>query len=262
MLKRLRVSRSSLRRVAAHTSFIHDRLLKSFLVLSLLAALIHGLSILFLPHTSPSTPSPLAFITMFTSLIYVIAMIYVVSSMAQDLRDRTAELYLSQPLTRIEYAFSWLITSVVTPSLVYLSAVALPVAILDPHLLLSFGFEELGYLVVEGLFAGSLAFITAVLTRSRGLTFFIGLFWLLVLPFVLMMGVAVLSFSSMGSHQSPAAKTLLSVFAVLYPYKFYLMSASSLPASITPFQAVVISFSISVLFLAASLQYVRYRLEV
>lgn len=250
--------RGSARRIYVYTSYIHNRLLRGFIAVSLILSALHSMIVVTgLPSIVTTQGGALFSLFAMTSLIYYMSIVYIAYSLAQELGEGPATLYLSHPLGRGEYMVSWLIAGLVTTTVLYATSILAPLLVMDIELLSTTHWEEALLPVLEGVLTGGVSFLTAVLTRRRGMTFFSGLIYLLLLPFALMIIRAITWSTPPGGSKDAVSVFIELTFAVLYPSKYYLMKRT------TDFGHIAFtSFLLSCGFLLASIAYAKYKMEV
>ncbi len=252
-----------MKRTSTHISYIHSQMIKGFLAITIVLVPIHSYLILV---TLPAQRgagifmSPLSPILGMTSTLYAFIIIQVAYSFAGDLSEGRAQLFLSHPLGKVEYVFSWLFTNLYTTMLLFILSIVLPVVVLDPTLLLELGLRDIYLLSLELVVSGVILFSIALFTKSRGITFLSGILLYYILPFILLIVISFITYvtRSPGLPQTP----LLWAYTILYPYKSMLLLSTRQVSGFSPIQA-----SISSLILASLLHvsvgiYSRRRLEV
>jgi len=255
-MRRLLGLQASVRRIYAYTAYIHDRLAKGFAAASVVVSLAHSMAVVTgLPSFATDPSSALLPLLMMTSLIYYISIVYIAYSMAQELGEGPAALYLSHPLGRVEYLLSWFAAGLLTTSILYLASIVAPVLVMDPALVSSVDMAVLATLVFEGLVTGAFVFLVALLTRRRGATFFAGLVYILVVPLALSIVAAIVA--AAVPRQTLVETLVKTVFMLLYPCKYYAIErptnamATSMPSAL-----------LSLVLLGSCLVYAKRKLEV
>ena len=148
-----------------------------------------------------------------THLIFSLVSISLAASMAGELRS-TSLFHLSQPIRRIEYSISWLLSIAWLPSILMALSLFVPLATFDPRFVLRVSFQPVYLRLVEDLLTFSV-FCWAALTRRRGIVAFIGLFFVIILPYLSM---ALLSLIFYVFYQNTNPSTLLlTIYEVVFP---------------------------------------------
>ncbi len=252
------------RRLWIYQRYVHGNLIGGLVVALMVLVPVHAAAAVFLApalmlHTGALGPD-FGVITGLTGLILVFLVVFLVASFAGDLSGGGAQLFLSQPISRTVYAATWLLATVATPTLIYILSLALPLLIIDPRLLNAVGFTDIGLSVLEVLEVGSLLFLIASVTRSRAAVVVLGLFLEFLLPWIILIPLAMLTAVSGGQIQ--ALRPLIAVYLVFYPSKLPLFSSSPYGAPLTPRQAAAAALALTAAYWAAALVYAKWRMEV
>ncbi len=131
--------------------------------------------------TSSSAATGFLVLTSFFSIVAGVA----ASGLAEELSSGTALFYLAQPIRRVHYVFSWLLTTCVGLALVYLASLVVPLAVYVPEVL---GSRDIAVAVLLGvgqvLYHSLLGLDLALLLRRRGLTILLVMVYVLLCPFI------------------------------------------------------------------------------
>ncbi len=210
-----------------HLEFVLARYLPLYAFVAFLAAIINAY--LVIPSildqiVASSMPSPyfglygpysstISVSLTLVHLIFSLVSISLAASMAGELRS-TSLFHLSQPLRRIEYSISWLLSIAWLPSLLMALSLFVPVASFDPRLVLRVSFQPIYLRLVEDLLTFSI-FCWAALSKKRGIVAFIGLFFVLILPFLSMVLMSLIVYVFYQGTNPPTL--LLTAYEVLFP---------------------------------------------
>ncbi len=146
-------------------------------------------------------------------LIFSLVSVSVAASMAGELAS-TSLFHLSQPLRRSEYSFSWLLTIVWLPSILMALSLFVPISAFDPRLVLRVSFQPIYLRLVEDILMFSI-FCWAALTKKRGIVAFIGIFFILLLPYLSLVILGLISYVFLGGGNPPSL--LLTIYEIIFP---------------------------------------------
>ena len=193
----------------------------------------------------------------FLVFIYIISTIMLSQALASELESGEALLYLSTPLSRLEYIASWLIASVAS-SIITLAIILLaPIAIWTPSLLSDTTFLGLiAAMLGEVLFYASVLTFVAVVSRRRTLTVATAFFLLIIGPVI--SGIMLALYQSIAEPQDPAVMDRLFRLLVGVYHPLALTDVVTLDVK----GSVIYSIIVSAAALLLTIIYARDRLEV
>ena len=217
-----------------HANFITRILFKEFIISMTVLSIIQAFFLsLMLPsiaislrpysyhiHFSPS-PKLLAPVISITSYIYGIIAVIAAAQIASEIERGDAALYLSFPISRLSYIFSWIIAALVLPSVMYFLSLSIPLLIIEPKLLFGIGGEELLLIVLQVSTSAIISFLAAIILKRRAFALAVGMFEYIILPFIFTFIIALLSSYLSYTGQSFTSNGIW-WFAILYPYNCYL----------------------------------------
>ncbi|RLG41372.1 MAG: hypothetical protein DRO05_04125 [Thermoproteota archaeon] len=253
-------------RAKLHMEFILARHISLYAVVAFLAALLNAYIVIPSildqivtasmsgpPFGPVRPPTPFMGISLtLAHLIFSLVSVSIAASMAGELAS-TSLFHLSQPLRRSEYSVSWLLAIVWLPSLLMALSLFVPISAFDPRLVLRVSFQPIYLRLVEDILTFSM-FCWAALTRRRGVVAFIGIFFILLLPYLSLVILGLISYVFLGGRNPPSL--LLTVYEIIFPSTtstLFLGSVGQL--SLDPMRASVGTLIISVF---AQLSYVLY----
>ncbi|RLG45959.1 MAG: hypothetical protein DRN92_06175 [Thermoproteota archaeon] len=224
---RLKRLKTPITRMKLHLEFVLSRYLPLYAFVAFLAVIINAYlvipSILNQIVASSTYSSPFGTSGPYTGtisisltlahLIFSLVSISLAASMAGELRS-TSLFHLSQPLRRIEYSVSWLLSIAWLPSLLMALSLFVPLATFDPRLVLRVSFQPIYLRLVEDLLTFSI-FCWAALSKRRGIVAFIGLFFVLILPYLTMVLMSLIFYVFYQGTNPPTL--LLAAYEVLFP---------------------------------------------
>lgn len=154
--------RAKVLRLATYGSFVAETLGGS---LTAATAAVSALTFFFTLVLAPAgTPSPGLFMVLFfTHLGYSVIALTSASAMVSDLRS-TAQVFLSQPLSRTTYALAWL-AALLTSMLATFSAMLLSFAVIDPSLLSLVGHDVASAWLLDGALLSLVLLLAALWLR-------------------------------------------------------------------------------------------------
>ena len=250
------LKKTSLARIATYFSYAHYRVFLSVLTVTSLMIFMHTAILIFMLPPPFSTGPFLAPIIALTSFFYVFVIVYLISVFTSELSTGGALLFLSFPLSRVEYVFSWILNSVVAPSLLYLLSIAIPVAVIDPTLVLNISGVEITLAVLEMTAVGTVIFLLSLITKNRKTALSAGILLYLVVPYL---GLIAFSYFKYSLKIDLSNTPVFWVYEALYPYKAGLFVYGSVSWS---YNLAFPTAILIALILAATLFYSKYRLEV
>ncbi|RLE72764.1 MAG: hypothetical protein DRJ37_02090 [Thermoprotei archaeon] len=258
-------------RILLHSSYILSRLSKE------LTAAMAGLAIIQVIFLSMMAPRMAIRVTLYpqpgyvaypqppqtmltpvlgiTSFLYAILTIAIGAQMGLELERGDSALYLSHPISRLSYVASWIIASILIPSLMFFFSLIIPILILEPYLLLGVGGGEITLILLQVSTSGSIVLLTAALFKKRSLALAVGIFEYLIAPILLTLIAAI---TSSITQTTPSARDMLWM-AVLHPYNYYLMFGYS---GANWVEAAVVNIPVFSAFVAFLLAYTRRSFEV
>jgi len=121
-------------------------------------------------------------------------------------------------MSRLSYVASWIIASILVPSLMFLFSLTIPILILEPRLLLEVGGGEIVLIILQVSTSGFIVLLASALFGRRSLAIAVGLSEYLVAPILLTLLAAIVT---SAAQTPPSARDVLWI-AVLYPYNYYL----------------------------------------
>jgi len=249
-------------RVWVYQRYVHGTLLGGIVVALLILVPVHAAAAVLLAPTVLSSPGGgpgLGFVASATELLLVFITVFMVASYAGDLSGGGGQLFLSQPLSRAGYAAAWLVATVATPCLVYALSLALPLLIIDPRLLSALGLWNLMRAVLEVAEWGAFLFLLATVSRSRALVVILGLFAELLLPWILLLPMAL--FAVVPGTPPYSVRVFATVYVVLYPSKYSFFSQGG-AVLVGPGAAAAEASTLMAAYAVAALLYAKERMEV
>lgn len=207
------------KRFSEQVSYIHSRVLKGLVVLSIFLVLLHTYFFLInISQQAMGSPYTAIYVglTGFSSLIYTFIIVYIIYLFTAEFEEGYAQLYLSHPISKREYVSAWLFVSLGTTLILYFLSIFLPVVVFDPKVIWNLFSINMLYMFVEFTSLGLLNFLVALKSRKKSIAFLTGLGLFYLLPFILLM-IASLSYPL---YRLPPYKTFPGmIFSILYPFK-------------------------------------------
>jgi len=195
-------------------------MLKWVAAVTVLLALIHTWIVF---ASIPMIMQPFNFlqgVTAFTGMIYAFLIISALYSLASDLSQGGAQLFLSQPISRVTYVLAWFLASLGTPTLVFVLSIVLPIVVIDPSLLYLLSSSGLHLLILETLELSCFVFLVACISKSRGVTLLAGMLLFFILPFMIPI-LLMMIYSPIIVRTT--YNYFLEVYAMFYPFRYALL---------------------------------------
>ena len=243
-------------RIIAHMSYIVNRNSGIYLGAGLGAALPVAI---FMTLVYPPQLDIFYVLVLFMSFLVSILVGFMASQAAGELESGETLLYLSTPLSKSEYYYSWILSTTIMLAAIYTLGFVVPLLIAAPQALALWEFLGLIIAVVSQLIYHSVIFSSAAVllrTRTRVIGFIIG--FLLVLPVATMITLAILDALDVADITDDTVESLLMVY---YP-AFVLFLTDLNLTGWDIFKEVIIVLVVSAIVLIASRWYVRSRMEV
>jgi hypothetical protein len=218
--------RSAVNRIRLHFGFILSKYMIHYAIVAFVASIINAYivvpsileEIVMLsvktPYYTPVT-APTRFVGLslnLAHLIFSIVSLSLASSMAREL-STTSLFHLSQPIKRSEYALSWLFAITLLPSVLMALSLFVPVASFDPRLVLRVGFQPIYLRLIEDFLVFSI-FCWAALSKRQGIVAFIGLFFILIFPYL---SLVLLSLIYYVLRATNPPNLLFTIYEVIFP---------------------------------------------
>jgi len=217
----LRSLKDGIKRLSIYQGYVHGIMLKWVAAVTVLLALIHTWIVF---ASIPMIMQPFNFlqgVTAFTGMIYAFLIISALYSLASDLSQGGAQLFLSQPISRVTYVLAWILASLGTPTFIFVLSIVLPIVVIDPSLLYLLCNSGLHLLILETLELSCFIFLVACVSKNRGATLLVGLLLFFILPFMIPL-LLMMIYSPIGAQ--PMRDYLFEVYAVFYPFRYALIS--------------------------------------
>ncbi|MCE4613101.1 MAG: hypothetical protein F7C07_04650 [Desulfurococcales archaeon] len=243
-------------RAIAHMSYIVNRNSGIYLGTGLGAAL--PLAI-FMTLVYPPELEILLVLVLFMSFLVSILVGFMASQAAGELESGETLLYLSTPLSKSEYYYSWIFSTTIMFTAIYTLGFAVPLLIVAPRALAVWEIVSILVAVIGQLIYHSVIFSSAALvlkTRTRIIGLIIG--FLLVLPIATVVTLAVLDAIDVIDVTSDTVEMTLMAY---YP-ALVLFLEDAIVTWEGLLKEVVLVSVVSAVTLAVSRWYVRNRMEV
>jgi len=209
----------SVKRFSEQVSYIHSRILKSLIILTVFMVILH--TYFFIINVSqqifgaPYTAIYMG-LTGFSSLIYTFIIVYLIYLFTVEFEEGYAYLYLSHPISKREFVSAWLFVSLGTTLVLYFLSLTLPVVVFDPTIIWRIFSIDILYMFLEYLSLGLITFLVSLKFRKKNIAFLTGIGLYYLLPFILLM----LASLSYPIYRTPPYKTIPGIiFSILYPFK-------------------------------------------
>ncbi|MCE4602755.1 MAG: hypothetical protein F7B18_06200 [Desulfurococcales archaeon] len=199
--------------LASQIDYILSRYSKAVIATTILVGLIYSTSILL--ALLPAGLDLLVGVGLLVMLIYLAVVVELAGNMAQELGSGEAALYLSTPLSRVQYVMAWIASLAVPAIAAYTVSLLTPLLVISPSLIardvvwgLALGVSgEIMYysVIIAGL---------AALLKRKNLVSIMGIALLLIAPLVIVFS-AIIYTSVTGAEVSP--ETLKSLVGVFHP---------------------------------------------
>ncbi len=242
-------------RIATQASYTMSKHVRAYLAMSLVAGGLFSISLVV--FVIPGGMQALYGFGFFIVFIYIISTIMLSQALASELESGEALLYLSTPLSRLEYTASWLIASVAS-SIITLAIILLaPVAIWVPSLLSNTTFlGVIAAMLCEVLYYASVLTFVAVVSRRRTITVATAFFLLVIGPVI--SGIILALYESIAEPQDPEMLSRLFRLLVGVYHPLALTDINTLDTT----GSIIYSIIVSTAALLLTIIYARDRLEV
>ena len=234
--------RISWKRTLSHADFITGHLIGPGLVYSVIAiAVFHAF---FIAFSGPRVFTDLSIFFVLTAVIYALLSGLTMASMAGDLEEEYALLYLIHPLRRIEYFLAWLTSGPLLVILSYLLSILVPVLALTPSSLLNTGIiTALTAVLGQLFFHSSLIVAASIIYRERSRVYLAVISTLIILPVIAVVAVEMIMSLL---HISLSGRTMTYILGVFYPAILYygITPGSSASFALSIFYSVMVATAI------------------
>ncbi len=230
-------SRLSIHRAMVQADYISSHVVGGGLIASIaIIAGIHALGVVALGASDIDSFTGMLFVS---GILYAILASLTVTSMADDLGQGYASLYLAHPLSRAEYFLAWMAAGPLIVVIAYLLSIAAPLLALDPSSLLQAPiYLALLAMLGQVAFHTSIAIYSSVVLRNKTKATLTVLMVMIIAP-VLTVFLGSLAASAM--HAWDFMETVVKLIGVFHPALLYLpfarLGESAAPSLIYGFGA-------------------------